>query len=336
MYNKEHNAKMKGREGVSITPIEILNKEFDKRFRGYDEEQVHDYLTVIVSELERLTRENTDLTQQLATSQEKLRYFEQLQDSLNNSIVVAHEAAERLKQNARKEAELILFEAEREADRLIIDANANVQRIITNNEELRRNGQQLQAQIRHMLSTQLDWLDNMEQFGIAFPSEQAKATPYTVAVEKTETTPVSHTETTEYTESSEEKPTFYYTDTETTVEEALAVPEENIVEEDVVSHDLHIEESVEEMNRTSCFEPLPVLEQEITEEAHHDVEESTSESAVTVDYSDDDRYIPEPVEEVNELDLSNAFGDNPFDMPLKDDKSMESILGKTIRIDLPE
>ena len=140
MYNKEHNAKMKGREGVSITPIEILNKEFDKRFRGYDEEQVHDYLTVIVSELERLTRENTDLTQQLATSQEKLRYFEQLQDSLNNSIVVAHEAAERLKQNARKEAELILFEAEREADRLIIDANANVQRIITNNEELRRNG----------------------------------------------------------------------------------------------------------------------------------------------------------------------------------------------------
>ena len=99
---------------MTVTPNDILTKEFNHKFRGYDAEQVNDYLDIVRVELERVLEENRTLTKNLADAQDKLDYFAQLQESLNSSIIIAQEAADRLKQNARKEAELILYEAERD------------------------------------------------------------------------------------------------------------------------------------------------------------------------------------------------------------------------------
>ena len=100
---------------MSLTPSEILHKEFNTKFRGYDSDEVNDFLDIIVVEFEKLTKSNNEMMTEIADMEDKLNYFKQLQDSLNNSIMVAQEAAERLKQNARKEAELILYEADRKS-----------------------------------------------------------------------------------------------------------------------------------------------------------------------------------------------------------------------------
>lgn len=156
---------------MSITPNEILNKEFDVRMRGYDRDQINDYLDVIVAEMERLIDENTKLRQDLATAVEKNEYFAQLQESLNSSIVVAQEAADRLKDNSKKEAELILYEAERKASKLVDEATQHTYNIITETDALRRHSSAYRQRLEDLIRHQLDVVTSEEYMDL-FQDEQ--------------------------------------------------------------------------------------------------------------------------------------------------------------------
>lgn len=147
---------------MSVTPNDILTKEFNHKFRGYDAEQVNDYLDIVRVELERVLEENQTLSKNLADAQDKLDYFAQLQESLNSSIIIAQEAADRLKQNARKEAELILYEAERDADHVISEANERANRIFDEAEHLRSKTSEYQNRARKLAQEQLDFLDTKD------------------------------------------------------------------------------------------------------------------------------------------------------------------------------
>lgn len=145
---------------MAITPNDILNKEFNNKFRGYDPEQVNDYLDIIRVELEKQIEENKNLSRDLAEAQDKISYFSQLQESLNSSIIIAQEAAERLKQNARKEAELILYEAEGEANRVIMEANSQSNEIFSEAQKLRHSIKHYRQEMLRLIEDQLQVVNN--------------------------------------------------------------------------------------------------------------------------------------------------------------------------------
>lgn len=147
---------------MALTPNEIVHKEFDTKFRGYDANQVNDFLDVVVAEFETLIQENTRLKSELGVAVEKNEYFAQIQESLNSSIVVAQEAADRLKQNARKEAELILMEAEREANNHVNEANVHAQNLLAESEELKTQGQAYRNNLEKLVRDQLEMLTGNE------------------------------------------------------------------------------------------------------------------------------------------------------------------------------
>ena len=81
--------------------------------------------------------------------------------------MVAQEAAERLKQNARKEAELILYEADREAERILEDANNRSKTIVSETEHLHQYTLNFRNRLKNMVEAQLSLLnkeDNQELF----------------------------------------------------------------------------------------------------------------------------------------------------------------------------
>lgn len=174
---------MEGRVIVGLTPNEILSKEFESKFRGYDVDQVNDFLDVVRVDYEKVLDENEVNKRKLADSQEKLEYFAQLQDSLNSSIMVAQDAAERLKQNARKEAELILYEAEREADRVINEASEQAKRIYNENEELKRNSGIYRQRLTQIIESHLSMIQDKE-FVELFDNDFADSFVYPKAIEK--------------------------------------------------------------------------------------------------------------------------------------------------------
>ncbi len=98
---------------MALTPLDIHNKEFSRSFRGYDEDQVNEFLDQVIKDYEALIRENKEMQNQLITIQERLDHFANIEETLSKTIIVAQEAADEVKTNAKKEAQLIIKEAEK-------------------------------------------------------------------------------------------------------------------------------------------------------------------------------------------------------------------------------
>lgn len=149
---------------MPLTPLDIHNKEFTKRMRGYDEDEVNEFLDQIIKDYEGLIRENKELQNQVAELQEKLGHFSNIEETLSKAIIVAQDAADELKNNSKKEAQLILKEAEKNADRIINESLAKSRKIALEMEELKKQATIYRTRFRALLEAQLEMLkeDNWE------------------------------------------------------------------------------------------------------------------------------------------------------------------------------
>src|SRR5699024_2993088 len=92
---------------VPLTPLDIHNKEFTRSFRGYDEDEVNDFLDKIIKDYELVIREKKELEEKVSGLNERLGHFTNIEETLNRSILVAQETAEEVTGNATKESKLI-------------------------------------------------------------------------------------------------------------------------------------------------------------------------------------------------------------------------------------
>jgi cell division initiation protein len=143
---------------MPLTPLDIHNKEFSRRLRGYDEDEVNEFLDQIIKDYEALIRENKELQNQVAALQEKLGHFVNIEETLSKTIIVAQEAADELKNNAKKEAQLIIKEAEKNADRIINESLAKSRKVALEVEELKKQAAIYRARFRALVETQLELL----------------------------------------------------------------------------------------------------------------------------------------------------------------------------------
>lgn len=149
---------------MPLTPLDIHNKEFTKRMRGYDEDEVNEFLDQIIKDYEGLIRENKELQNKVAELQEKLGHFSNIEETLSKAIIVAQDAADELKNNSKKEAQLIIKEAEKNADRIINESLAKSRKIALEMEELKKQATIYRTRFRALLEAQIEMLkeDNWE------------------------------------------------------------------------------------------------------------------------------------------------------------------------------
>jgi len=143
---------------MPLTPMDIHNKEFSRRLRGYDEDEVNEFLDQIIKDYEALIRENKELKEQVATLKEKLDHFASIEETLSKTIIVAQEAADELRNNSKKEAQLILKEAEKNADRIINESLAKSRKIALEIEEMKKQAAIYRTRFRALLEAQLEML----------------------------------------------------------------------------------------------------------------------------------------------------------------------------------
>lgn len=148
------------REGcnMSLTPLDIHNKEFKKVFRGYDEDEVNEFLDQVIKEFEILIREKKELEEKTILSQEKLNHFTNIEESLSKTIIIAQETADEVKSNAKKEAQLIIKEAEKNADRIINESLAKSRKVAIEVEELKKQASVYRTRFRTLIEAQLEML----------------------------------------------------------------------------------------------------------------------------------------------------------------------------------
>lgn len=134
---------------MAITALDIKDKTFKLKFRGYSEEEVNEFLDIVVRDYEALTRQNREQDAKIKMLEEKLAYFDEMKESLSQSVILAQETADKVKTSARTEAEnllthannqasLLLEESKQKATEMLRDAADEAKRVALETEDLKR------------------------------------------------------------------------------------------------------------------------------------------------------------------------------------------------------
>ena len=118
-----------------LTANDIHNKEFKRSFRGYDEDEIDEFLDQVVNDFDLLSRENVSLKADLARAEKTNEEYKQLKDDINNTLLMAQktaadqmaaakQAASEQRENTAKECQNMKREAEIAARKTVNDAQA--------------------------------------------------------------------------------------------------------------------------------------------------------------------------------------------------------------------
>lgn len=152
---------------MSISVDDIKNKQFDNKLRGYNPAEVDKFLEDVASTITDLENKNRELSDANKASQDQLKYFTELKDSLNKSILVAQEAADKVKNNAKREAEITLREAQKQATDIVSEANDKANQVVeasandtrkltTETNDLKKQTRIFRQRLQVMLESQLE------------------------------------------------------------------------------------------------------------------------------------------------------------------------------------
>lgn len=109
-----------------ITPIEIENKEFKKGIRGYNQDEVDEFLDMVKEDFEQLYRENLELKEKVRLFEAQIDKYEGIEETLKATLITAQSAAEDTCSAANKKAKIIVEEAELRSRQIIEQANNRV------------------------------------------------------------------------------------------------------------------------------------------------------------------------------------------------------------------
>lgn len=152
---------------MTVTAEDINNKTFDTKMRGFNQSEVRDYLNEVAETVQELNEKNRELSEMVKANEEKLKYFTDLKDSLNKSILVAQEAADKVKNNAKKEAEIMVREAQKQATDIVSEANEKANAVVeectnstrkltTETNDLKKQTRIFRQRLQVMLESQLE------------------------------------------------------------------------------------------------------------------------------------------------------------------------------------
>lgn len=115
---------------MSLTVDEINQIQFNTKMRGYNPTEVNAFIKEAAQTVQELTDQNRALQEKVKADESKIKYFSELKDSLNKSILVAQEAADKVKNNAKREADIMVREAQKQATDIVSTANEKSNKII--------------------------------------------------------------------------------------------------------------------------------------------------------------------------------------------------------------
>ena len=122
---------------MALTPVEIRHLHPSTGFMGYNREATDRLLVEIAESFEDVWRERADLADKVEQLEADLVRFRELEGLLRTTLVSAERASAEVKEQARREADLILGEAHAEARKVQRDAIGENERLVAESRRLR-------------------------------------------------------------------------------------------------------------------------------------------------------------------------------------------------------
>lgn len=255
-----------------ITPMDIHNKQFSRGLRGYNEEEVRDFLQQIVSDYEQIYREHREMEDELDQMKTKLANYEKISNTMTSALQLAKDAARNVTETAHRNADVMISNAKAEGDKRLREALENRRLLNETISHTEGNMKTYICKIRRDLELALaaiNALDTLEAPApvadeTAAPEEkpEAEAAPEEAPAEETP----AETETTDVSEETEQPEATEAPETEEEATEPAEAEEEKEEAPEEVSEEEKPEEPAEEK------EDAPAEQAEASEEKPEDAE----------------------------------------------------------------
>ena len=147
-----------------LTPLDIENKKFSKQMmNGYSVEEVDEFLDDLTVDYEKAYKQSSELKTRVEELEKSLLHYKTIEDTLQNTLMMAQSTAEEVKEVARQQAEQIIKEAEGNARKSVDDLG---QEILIKKKELEDIKQQFEvykAKMESLLISQLELIKDINK-----------------------------------------------------------------------------------------------------------------------------------------------------------------------------
>ena len=147
-----------------LRPIDFQNKEFEKKLKGYNCDEVDDSLPIFffIQDYELLCKENQTLKDKIGLLTETVERYKQMENTMQKSIDIAKQAAEDAKRNAETEANAIISKAKLDASYLARQIDDEHMKRHQEMLSLKGEIEQYKMQIKSLCANVMKMVDNID------------------------------------------------------------------------------------------------------------------------------------------------------------------------------
>jgi cell division initiation protein len=148
---------------MRITPLDVRKQEFRKGMRGLDPDEVYAFLATVADEYEAALNDNKALRERLLELDDKVQEYRTIERTLRDTLVTAERVTVESKDNARREASLIVKEAQLQAERSLRDISSEAVRLRQEIQRLRSQRDNYVAKMRVVAESHVKFIDSAER-----------------------------------------------------------------------------------------------------------------------------------------------------------------------------
>ncbi len=148
---------------MKITPVDIKNQNFGKSFRGYDPSEVDAFLEMVSSTLADVIKEHAQMKERLSSAESTLVGYKDLEGNIKSALVIAQKSAEETRENAEKEAQLLMRETKMKAERNLDESYKVLSGLKKQIADLKNLKSEYLTRLKSLVETHLKVLESMEK-----------------------------------------------------------------------------------------------------------------------------------------------------------------------------
>jgi len=148
---------------MRITPLDIRKQEFRRVMRGLDPEEVHAFLSTVGDEYEAVLNDNKALRERLLELDDKVQEYRTLEKTLRDTLLTAERVTVEAKDNARREANLIIKEAQIEAEKALRGIKSEAMRLRQDVQQLRGQRESYLGRMKVIAESLLKFIESVDK-----------------------------------------------------------------------------------------------------------------------------------------------------------------------------
>ncbi len=148
---------------MRLTPLDIRKQEFKKAMRGLDSDEVQAFLSTLADEYEAVINDNKALRERLLELDDKVQEYRNMEKTLRDTLLTAERVTVDAKENARREADLVVKEAQIEAEKSVRDIRNSAMKLRQEIQTLKQQKDGYLSRVRILVESHMKFIESAEK-----------------------------------------------------------------------------------------------------------------------------------------------------------------------------